>query len=540
MNVERYIITSAVNNSEVFEEGLKSLENYCFYNDAELIILPISYNPLKLSKDEIKFNPKLEKYIERNNFSIGNRVSVLPEVNIRPTAIKPLQGVKSMGLEHNMIIGHTRLHLEAIASLERNNSLQVVTTGAITKPNYTLSKIGAKAKFHHVHGAVIVEVSDDEFFMRQVVIDNEGTFYDLDVKYMPMGVFENQTAEVISYGDIHEYFMADVVRDKGFFGKDSLLKILKPKHIALHDLLDQYSESHHNLGQPFRNYIISENNLSIEKELESVKEFLDKIILEFDTIPVIVSSNHNSHLTQYLSRADWRQNPSKARMILEMTLLMLDEIDNRKDVDMKTPDVFRLMLLKEYGKNIIALDYNEPFEIMGYELSLHGDIGLNGSRSLAGLSNHINKKTISAHSHSPARVDGHIINGTSSKLDRNYTKGLSSHQHVHTIVHSNKKAQQITQNPLTGEFRMLSKSNSKNTFKTHLDNTSYENMVPVVSEEDAKKKYIITSDTGKVMYVDSRYELRDISELTEWGARRLIEDGERNGWICTLSDLDLN
>ena len=538
MSVEKYIITSCINNSKVFERGLRTLENYAEIQNATLLILPIRYNPSRLSQEEIIYDSKVSQYLQYEDFSINDKLVVLPEIKILPTAIRPLSGLASLGHESHTIIASPRLHLETIPSIDRYHPKFILTTGCITEENYTNTKTGSKAEFHHTCGAVIVEVDTetDYIHFRQVSLDEDGNFYDIDTLYTQDSC-EKTEVDAIVFGDIHEIFLADVVEDKGFFGEDSLLKVCRPKYTILHDLLDQYTQSHHNANDPFRKYMLANDKSTIIDEINSSIEFVDDVIKE-GTVPVIVSSNHNSHLTQWLQRTDWRLQPNIARDILKYTTMMLDAIDEQNNIDMKTPDLFRLILKERFEDNIIALDYNENFKVSSFETGLHGDKGLNGARGLGNIHNHINTKLISAHSHSAKRIDGHVTVGTSSELDRNYTFGLSTWSHTHAIIFPNSKAQLITQNSINGEYRINKKANSKmKTFKL-LDKKEFEahfteEANDLVAIEEGMKYKVIT-DYDEIVYARSYRHICDLIDCSERFSRDLIRIGEKNGFVCSL------
>jgi hypothetical protein len=74
------------------------------------------------------------------------------------------------------------------------------TTGACTLRNYINRKAGQVATFHHVFGALYVEVAEDgKWFVRQIMADDSGAFYDLDVYYTPdFGAVVGYNAAVVT------------------------------------------------------------------------------------------------------------------------------------------------------------------------------------------------------------------------------------------------------------------------------------------------------------------------------------------------------
>jgi len=133
--IEKYIITSAVNNSKVFEKGLKTLEHFAESQNATLLVLPLKYNPTRLSQDEVVYDDLVAPYLQYQDFTLHGKMTVLPEVNIRPTAIKPLQGLASLGHESHTLIASPRLHMDTIPTMDRFHPKFILTTGCITEEN---------------------------------------------------------------------------------------------------------------------------------------------------------------------------------------------------------------------------------------------------------------------------------------------------------------------------------------------------------------------------------------------------------------------
>jgi hypothetical protein len=60
--------------------------------------------------------------------------------------------------------GAPKVQMEMIPVLDGQKPKIMLTTGAITKKNYTDSKSGKVGDFHHTFGFVIVEIKDDNTF----------------------------------------------------------------------------------------------------------------------------------------------------------------------------------------------------------------------------------------------------------------------------------------------------------------------------------------------------------------------------------------
>ena len=103
--------------------------------------------------------------------------------------------------------------------------------------------------------------------MRQIHSDEDGSFYDLNKFYHKHKV-EKAKDQTLIFGDIHEMFLSSVVREKGIFGKKSLIDLVKPTNIVLHDIYDAYTISHHHQNDIFRKYQISKTNKTMVDEIE--------------------------------------------------------------------------------------------------------------------------------------------------------------------------------------------------------------------------------------------------------------------------------
>ena len=212
---------------------------------------------------------------------------------------------------------------------------------------------------------------------------------------------------------------------------------------------------------------------------------------------------------------------------------------NKTYLDIKIPNLLKLIIDNEFKDKVKTLNDNENFKINSFECSLHGHEGLNGARGLGNIHNHINSKLISGHSHSAKRIDGHLTVGTSSNLNRNYTSSpLSTWSHTHAIIFPNSKAQLITQNSINGEYRINKKANSKmKTFKL-LDKKEFEahfteEANDLVAIEEGMKYKVIT-DYNEVVYARSYRHICDLIDCSERFSRDLIKIGEKNGFVCSL------
>jgi len=362
----------------------------------------------------------------------------MSDIKIQPTAINPMTGMSALSGVNSCVFGSPRVQLETIPVLEGNRPKIMMTTGSLTKSNYSDSKSGKISDFHHTFGFVIVEIKDKEtFFMRQVTAnDNTGAFSDLFYKVSDGEVSTLDKIEGIVLGDIHYGHHDQKVLDKTI----SLMDRLKPKHVILHDVFDGDSISHHQMKDPFVQYgkeVRDENNL--QSELDVMMDGL-KVFEKYENV-VIVRSNHDDFLDRWLKNEDWKKQPSPKNgpLYMELGLNLLKQYGKGGDAVI---GVIPELIHNRFPK-FKTLGRSASYKIKGFECANHGDIGPNGSRgSLLGYRK-LNTKIIVGHYHSPGRKDGALSVGTTTKLRVGYNMGPSSWVNSHVIIHDDGRAQHI-------------------------------------------------------------------------------------------------
>lgn len=452
---KKYIITWGQNSTKVNKEFLNNIKVYSEYINAEIVVIAGRYhNPTSLKKsDKLKktdyWMPELTPYLSLNRHDIHQHVSVMSDVKIQATAVNPLSGLEGLSKENSCIFGHPKVHMKPIPVLEGYIPKMIMTTGAITIPNYTDSKAGKKSEFHHQYGFVIVEIQDNEIaHIRQVTAKNSGSFCDLFYKVSNHKVSKVKNIEAIILGDMH-------------FGNEdqsvisSTLKImdsLKPKTVVLHDVFDGYSISHHTINDPFVQFGLENSG---RNDLEAEVEYMLAQLQLFERFGdvIIVRSNHDEHLDKFLKINDWRKMPTTKNSLAYMKYshMLLTQYSEGNVVGV-IPQI-----INENFPKYKCLTTQDSYRIKGIELSQHGDIGGNGSRGSALQFRKLNTKLITAHTHSPSRADSHVCVGTSTKLRLSYNKGASTWLHSHAIIHTDGKIQQI---------HLLGKTNDYTTFES--------------------------------------------------------------------------
>lgn len=455
-DARRYVITSAQNATPVHKAFLSSLLAYCKHVDAELVVIPFRYkNPTsfwsKSAQSVEWWDEALVPYLHHGRFNINANLVILADIKSQPTAVSPLSGLESITGQRSGVVGHPKVQLRTIPTPQSSLPKIMTTTGAVTRDDYSDTKTGKKGKFHHTFGAAVVEVQGDLFHLRQINATSDGTFIDLDIEATPDGCFEAPPIEALVMGDTHVDFVSADVVNATFLNDDAIVKVLKPKRLIWHDLLDFYSRNHHHCNDPF---------IAVAKQKSSMDDVGAEVwrACQFAQIhtpegceSVFVPSNHTGALAKWLREADWRMDPSNAEFYLETALEMVRSATMTKTgADAIDPFGYWVKRHKVPAKVLVR---GQSYRVKGVELGLHGDRGSNGSRgSVRGFSRIGTRSTI-GHSHSPGIEEGCHQVGTSTQLVLEYNRGSpSSWLNTHEAIYANGKRSLI--NIIKGQWRL--------------------------------------------------------------------------------------
>lgn len=448
----RFIITSAQNNTYVHRSFLKSLEVMAKEKGAQIIVGTFSYNKSgfqNLEKDQSEFfDPLIVPYILSEPVKLADDLIYCGELNILPTAVSPLSDLYSYTKSSSGIIPHAKMQLESYPSPKGKPARMLYTTGAVTQRNYIEKKAGQKASFHHIFGALFVEVADDgEWFVRQITAETgTGNFYDLDVYYTPEGSVRTSRVEAIQWGDIHAERLDQSAALAAFINPSKcMLDVLKPKYQFVHDVCDFTARNHHTINDPYIRFQSYHNKTDlVEDDIKQVCEVL-RMMHRPSVQTIVVESNHDLALKRWLKTADYKQDPANAILFLTLQLKQYLAMKNRvKDFS-----------LLQYAVNLFDSDLNkikflstdESFTICGdhgIECGAHGDKGANGSKGTAQTFRRLGVRHNIGHSHTARIIDGVYQAGTMSKLDLGYNEGGSSWSHSCIVTYPNGKRTIVT------------------------------------------------------------------------------------------------
>lgn len=450
--VFRYLVTAAQNGTAVNKTFFERLTQLADYYDAKLMVCPFTYSPLtsRSGADDSNgwYAPELQEYFVTERTELAPGLVLCAEVNrVLPTAARPLSTLETYTGRASSIFPHAKIAMESVPSMKNEPTKFMYTTGAVTKHNYSRTKAGFKGEFHHAYGALIVEVTEDGWWVRQINADSQNRIYDLDVCVDEDGVTVQNEAAAVVAGDVHVRTLDPAVK-YATWGAGGLLDLLNPEQQIIHDLFDMESRAYQDemsFHRQFEKHV--KKRESVEDEVAECRSvLLNTIVGERDIVTVIVRSNHDLKLEKWLDLADYKKDLLNAPFFLRAQLAKVEAI-------LRGESSFKVLewALFPSGapENIFFLEEDESYVIChtrsgGIECGNHGHRGPNGShgtpRGLAKLA----RKQIIGDKHTAGIYDGVYVVGTCTGADVAYTKGPSSWSPTHCVVYPNGKRALVT------------------------------------------------------------------------------------------------
>ena len=404
-------------------------------------------------KDDLWYDPHVVPFISNDRVEIAKGLVWCGELNISPTAVAPLSGLEVFTARASMVVPHVTFAMESIAGLGGDGAKLNFTTGTVTQRNYIQRKEGFKAEFHHSYGALLVEVDDDgHWWCRQLNADSEGTIYDLDTQVKDGIVTAGHRVEAITLGDTHNEVRDETVHRSTFTNSDSLVGVLDPRFIFVHDIVDMGRRGHHSIKDPYLMMLAyASNKESVRDVVVGARDFLEEIADPDRRQIVVVNSNHDRHLDRWITDTDGRYDPVNADYWGLLNHWKTNFIMSNKTI----PDMLALAITMPDGdfetrNRVTFLDGNSSFVICGkfgggIECALHGDRGANGSRgSRRQFARVLGRRSNIGHAHAAGITQGCWQAGTNSEMDLGYNTGLSAWSHSDIITYANGKRAIVT------------------------------------------------------------------------------------------------
>lgn len=453
--VQRYIITSAQNNTKLNGRVWDNLLALAAHYDARVIVGTYSYNQNAYGKlavkrgtkkeydSELWYDDRLTPYIVDQRLELANGLVWCGEMNILPTAIDPLGGLETYSHRKSSIFPHAKLAMRSIATMKGEGTKLNYTTGTVTQRNYIQKRAGLVADHHHSYGAVLVEVNDaGHWWVRQLDADDNGRIHDMSLVADFGKVIDGQRVEAITWGDIHASTLDHEVAVMAY-GDDGMLDTLRPRFQFVHDLLEGVSVNHHEAKDPHACYRRMLRGFHVvENELKKTAQVLRAFHRPWAET-VVVDSNHDNWLMRWLCEHDYRTDPLNAVVFLEAQLEVYRSLTDQD----KTFNLTE-WAMERFGATRVArfLQTDESFTICNkrIECGMHGHLGPNGARGNAQNLAKVGRRANVGHSHSAGIFDGLYQAGTSTTLDMGYNRGPSNWSHSHIVTYPNGKRTIVT------------------------------------------------------------------------------------------------
>lgn len=461
-DVRGYVVTYAQNDTPVHLGFYKSLLKYCKQHNYELIVYKGKYrNPTSIiesKKEDVSWDYRIKPYLLSTERRLNTKLTIYP-AHTSPTAVRPLSGFDTITGHRSGIFPHPKYQFKTVPTPSRRFPKILSTTGSITVSNYSDSKAGTKGAFHHIIGAVVVEIADDKkFHLRQISADKDGSFFEVAggaiAKYSPSGITGNHKLAALTVGDNHYPFI-----DKGAVASTlDQIERFKPADTFLHDIVDMWAVNHHERGNRFLNTAkYSHGVMDIEKEVDGSVDFLATFVNAYPKgLMHIVPSNHNDVLTKWLNDEkldnlginasyfhylSWRMHQSARATLTGFSFIDAYVYSASEKLKVRYP---------ELSKKVNWLKRDVPYMVKGIECASHGDVGASGARGSALGFTKIGVKANIGHSHSPQVIEGIYQVGVTSLIPLGYAKGASGWLHTNCFVYENGKRTLI--NMIDGEY----------------------------------------------------------------------------------------
>lgn len=429
---KRFVITTAVANSNVNKEFFASLKGYCEHEKAALIILPSLMN-----KSGPKWNLDVslkDEHVLFYDYHFNDNVAVLGMVNNSKSS-DPVSGLPRLGKRNgSFICSSPKQNLKVVPTGANKLPHCIMSTGAVTYPEYrTPGPMRARqdylAENDHVMGAIVVELDiDNTFHFRQIQADKDNGFADLG-NYYKANKKSFYAPAAFVMGDWHSGETDEGVACAWF----NICHNLNVKELIIHDGFNGLSVNHHISHKMITQAALASKGITLESELKQYKQDLATMLGVAKRV-IVVKSNHDEWVDQYLQECKYKDEPSNHRIALELALAKLDGND---------PLEYYVRSNGLTSERICFLKRDESYKIAGIECGMHGDKGANGGNPSAKSMEESYGDCVYGHTHTPNILRGSWCVGTSTPLQVGYNVGASSWFNTSCLVYANGTRQLI-------------------------------------------------------------------------------------------------
>ena len=453
----RFVFTAAQNNTELHEGFWYALQRYCKETDAKLYVSRFTYNKAEWKKrggvsldksdedEEIWYDPRIKPFILDESVKVANGLVFCGELDILPTAATPLATLYNYTGPNSGIVPHAKVALQSLATMKDEPAKMMYTTGACTLRNYIERKAGQVATFHHVFGALVVEIDEHgDWFARQLMASDDGGFYDLNEWFDRDSNGTDIVGPIVTLGDVH----IEKMDHTALAGALDMLKTLGPEHLFVHDLIDFEARNHHNIRDP---HFLAKKHFtgieSVEANIEAGARFLHGIKKQFPNTDIhVVRSNHDQAFERWLKEPSGQFDAENAHYWHYWNSVWHTYIKHGQYIDLFADAMRDAGSRNGFAVNDIHfVKEDESVVLYDIEHGMHGHRGINGSKGNPKQFRQMGRKANTGHTHSAGIIDGVYTSGVLAELDMEYNAGPSSWSHSHILTYPNGKRCIITQ-----------------------------------------------------------------------------------------------
>lgn len=413
---KKYIVSSVVEGAPISWDFVKAIELYAEKNKAEIVYLWMRgvYKGDHFSLDEMnRLRPHLASEFRFNTKLFAKAFL------IHPSQKYPISGLEEYAQDNDSLIcASTKQCLEVVPRPRGKVPHTIHTTGTISLPNYSKTRVGCIAQQDNKLGALVVEIVDSKnFFIRQVQWIN-GAFVDLGKKYAKSAITEAE-CEAMVLGDLH----LTEEDPKAIKATYSQFKYLKPNKVFIHDVLSNNSINHHEQDKCVSKVLLNPAFNTLEKEFAYGKKKLEELrsMLPEKSEVYVVPSNHDDFIRKFCDSGEFIKDPRNAVIGANCFIHYVNN-KNPLAVYLNVPGV-------------TFLPKHSSLKIEGWELAEHGNWGSNGAKGSARSYMKSHGKAFIGHSHTPKIVGNIWQVGTLSRFDLSYTNGASSWMHANGLLY---------------------------------------------------------------------------------------------------------
>ena len=438
--VSRYILTAAQNNTPVDTRLARNLETLAAHYGATIMVGKYVYRVDSKNAEvlpeyryaeegESRWDPWVEKHDASKNILLAPDLIWEGMLNALPTATNPLAGFESHGRGRSLIFPHAKQEMRTLSRHREDNIRYNFTTGCVTVSKYVNRKAGIKAQFHHILGALLVEVDASGDWWARQLNDSKGQLRDLDLRVQNGRITKGCPAAGITIGDLH----LDQIDPDSARALDGLLGFLKPKVEYYHDALD-FRRSHYNCRDSFKTYLQHINDeYLVEPAVSEVAEFLGGRAKHAKVIAV--TSNHDMHLTRWLDEVNPKTDLPENALYYHRLMAVRLEHALRTGKDNNMFAAAARLTGKERIRDVVFLDEDVSNTCEGIECGMHGHRGVAGSRGSPLQHTKLGTRSNIGHSHSPGIWGGVYVAGTVQDPNPDYSTGPTNWAPGHIIIY---------------------------------------------------------------------------------------------------------